>query len=1375
MFDSTNLTHGANTTDIATSTGGVTNENTTFLTPNGGIRDTSSDTGAITLTQTQFVELEYSILASTTAIEGATYCFRLTDSGAPLFAYNQLPRTNIAADVAVTVATTSQFATTTTPGTDFYVGSAFIITENTSSRNVISITLSEDGTVDAQTGLDNIRLRYDLDTTVPYDCASESYGGTEAQFGATDTDGFSAPNGTSTFTGSVSISTTSTMCVYIVVDTTASALNGETLNFVIENASQSVIVSGGGSVSPATARDLNGETTLVGAVLTQTHYHWRNDNGTELTATSRTGGSEDTPISNVAEGAPLRLRLQVSNEGAVTSPSIALRLEYAVRVSTCSAATSWTDVGAIGGAWNMATTSNLTEGSNTTDIATSTGGVTNENVTFLSPNAAVKEDSSLIATTSLTSTQFLEAEFSIRSTEDAGFDVPYCFRLAGTEVPLNAYSRYAEVTTAPERDFEIQRGTFSMTATTQVLTAGVDYIAPSASTSAFIRITNTHHTGAGRGALGGDQNADDISVYIENPSNILNSITFRRIGAADNTRVSWEIIEFIGEPGSDNEIIVRNQQVVTYGATSITATGTAVSGIIDDADVVVFITGQATPDIGLTNYNALQSTSAWLSASNQPVFTRGVSGSDAVRVSYAVVEFVGPNWFIQRAEHTYTSAGTTETQSITPVNSLSRTFLHTQKRVGNALTGMDEFGAEVWLSSIGQVSFFLQSGATTPSAQTSVAWVIENIQTSAGAMEVTRSNGTTNGGVEPLTVSVPIGKTLSDTTNASIFINNRAAGTGTNYPRPILGATIASSTHYQLWRSDTGTAADYRTEIVEWPTAGLAIQQNYYRLYVDGGTSTPSDAWPVGAEDLGENMVLTGADDPLGENERIRLRMSLRAVNATFPAGTKAFQLQFAEMNTTCSAIPLAEWKTLGDSASSTIWRGYNIVGLADGTQLSGDPPTVGDLLLSVSDVAGTFEEANNTPPNTYAVGEGEDIEFDWVVEQNGAIAETFYCFRMVEADGTPLSLYNNYPQIRTASFAPRTQNWRWYSDVNAVTPTVALASENVAPIDLANATSVKLRITVKETENIARDDVRFKLQYSEYPSFAIVSDVVATSTCTATSTWCYADGGGADNASIVTATLSDADTCTAGLGDGCGTHNESPGWFASGLRHEASAAAEYEFTIRSAGPRVNRVYYFRLYDVQQDIPVAVNTGEMYPSIVTEGASLTFTTEGLVSGSNVEGVTLDVSSTPTLINFGALVASTTIEAAHRLQIDSNGTEGYSILMSMDGELMSNNGAVIRPITGTNLSPVAWNTGCASEAPSCFGYHAGDDTLSMGSTRFAAFDTYAAISTTTAEEIAHSSQPVVGETTDVVFRIFRRETQAAGDYEARIRYISVPEF
>ena len=154
----------------------------------------------------------------------------------------------------------TQTATLSTNKAAQYVGGVFTITEQSSSRNVTGITIAETGTVDALNNLDNIKLKYDLDTTAPYDCASESYAASDTQFGATDTTGFSAANGTSAFTGTVSITTTQTMCVYVELDT-VSATDSQTLLIQITNPSTDVTVSAG-SVSPTTAVAISGSTTL---------------------------------------------------------------------------------------------------------------------------------------------------------------------------------------------------------------------------------------------------------------------------------------------------------------------------------------------------------------------------------------------------------------------------------------------------------------------------------------------------------------------------------------------------------------------------------------------------------------------------------------------------------------------------------------------------------------------------------------------------------------------------------------------------------------------------------------------------------------------------------------------------------------------------------------------------------------------------------------------------------------------------------------------------------------------------------------------------------------------------------------------------------
>ena len=82
MVDSTYYADGLATLNISP---GLFDENTTFVA--GELKDDGAgiddETLGITLSTTEFTEIEYAIQATGSATPGATYCFRLTDAGAP--------------------------------------------------------------------------------------------------------------------------------------------------------------------------------------------------------------------------------------------------------------------------------------------------------------------------------------------------------------------------------------------------------------------------------------------------------------------------------------------------------------------------------------------------------------------------------------------------------------------------------------------------------------------------------------------------------------------------------------------------------------------------------------------------------------------------------------------------------------------------------------------------------------------------------------------------------------------------------------------------------------------------------------------------------------------------------------------------------------------------------------------------------------------------------------------------------------------------------------------------------------------------------------------------------------------------------------------
>lgn len=1365
------LVNGNDTTNISVGAGGVSDPNTTFLTPNGGQRESTSQTGNITLTSTQYVEVEYSFEAVASVTPGNTYCFRVTNAGTALTTYTRYAEATIAADVNVTAFGT-QTSQVLIPSTYNYAGGGFAIVDTTAGSNSLtSITVTASGTVDAQADIDNVVLYYDFDTTAPYNCASESFGGTESQFGATSTNGFNAPNGTVTFNGSITISTTQAICAYLRYDVGSGATNGETFDILIQNPSTEVVISGS-TVGPTAATPISGMTTLAKGITTQSHYHWRNNDGDETAATSATGGNQNTAYSETPKATTIRLRFAIANTGLASTVSTAYKLEWAQRTTSCSTATGWVGVSSTTDAWQMSPTGNLTEDADTTDIAIATGGVGNPEATFLSNNDGVNDVIDTSNSVVLPADNYLDLEYAITASDnDAVQGATYCFRVTNNGTPLDVYSVYPEATIKLDTDFKVQRDFETMTGATLTLTAGVDYEAPSSSSTAFIRITNTQLTGAGPNTGAGNSNADNVTVYITNPENITNSITFQRAAAPTaNTRISWEIVEYTGVPGGENEFIVRRHEPLTYVAGNTTVTSSAIPNIADDTDMAVFITSQYTPVAGRNDYHQGLSTSAWNSAGNTVTLTRGASGN-AVITSYAAIEFTGTNWKIQRSEHTYSAVGSTQTESINPVNSLSRTFVHAQKRTSQNTHA--DFGHVVWLSGIGQVSYALNSQAATASGHTSVAWVIENIQTQGLKMNVYRSNSSFNTtGTSPQTNNISIGSTLDDLTTASIFVTNHSSGTGRTWPEPIMGARIISTTQYELWRSDISENIVYRTEVVDWPTAARKLEQNYYRLYVDNNALLPTDPWPAGGTNLGENTEMTASDGPLALGDNIRIRMTLSVSASAQPANLDSFKLQFARRTSTCTAI--SSWSEVGAVGSTTaLWRGVNNTP-ADGTALSGDPPTGGDLLISVAagsnGVAGTYEESNDSALNPYTAFPGDEVEYDWLIEHNGAADKSSYCFRMVEADGTSLFDYNNYPVIRTVGYEPRISNWRWYDDETNATPSSPLANQNIAPTDIVNQNALKLRMVLREASGAAGVNNKFSLQYSEYSDFSKnVATATPSGSCLEDSIWCYYDGNGTNNGIISSTVISNAAACP----NGCGTYNESISASGATFDHPALTNSEFEFTIKHAGARASAVYYFRLYDVVNNEFVALDSGASYPSLVTQGPQLSFSVGGLDAGQTIAGVVLDATTTPTTVQFGSLPIGTSREAAQRFSVNTNSTDGYQLLQYVSQQMVNSYGDEIPPFSATNATPAAWATGCTGAMTGCFGYHTTDGSLQGGSTRFAANDLYAAFNTNP-EEVMYSSI-YANDTYDIVYRLQVTQLQPAGDYETTLVYIAVPSF
>jgi hypothetical protein len=114
LVDTREYSDGSASTDVS---GVLTNENTTFVA--GELKDTGDQTSAITLADTEFTELEFAIAPTKDAIDGSTYCFRLTNAGTALDTYTvyaeaivNSPTTEIFRSVGNTTSNLEAVATT---------------------------------------------------------------------------------------------------------------------------------------------------------------------------------------------------------------------------------------------------------------------------------------------------------------------------------------------------------------------------------------------------------------------------------------------------------------------------------------------------------------------------------------------------------------------------------------------------------------------------------------------------------------------------------------------------------------------------------------------------------------------------------------------------------------------------------------------------------------------------------------------------------------------------------------------------------------------------------------------------------------------------------------------------------------------------------------------------------------------------------------------------------------------------------------------------------------------------------------------------------------------------------------------------------------
>lgn len=366
-------------------------------------------------------------------------------------------------------------------------------------------------------------------------------------------------------------------------------------------------------------------------------------------------------------------------------------------------------------------------------------------------------------------------------------------------------------------DIKIQRGTAVVSADgeTATLPEAVASLA-----NAFLVMTNNRMTGAG--ASNANVEGDDLSV--QGRLTGVSTITWDRPATTPGTAttVYWEVWEYVGAPGGDNEFLVRSRDELTENSGADTATLTVTPTSIDRC--IPFITGAMTSET-VDGANGL-SVRAWLSGVATLNGAWGEDDAATKTMHVTTVEFTGSNWVVG---HGTTQGATADTGTIALVtgadgatgSSVDVGDWGTAALVawGHAGDGTNQAIADHWP--------LLEPAAGTED----VAWTFDSNHDGTdddytvhvlghADLVVTRYSSTTQqeGGTNIDITSAG----LTDLGQASILGTSITSGTGSNYSRGWRNYRLTSLTNAEHWCSRFGNTMQHRLVVIDWTGVATA-------------------------------------------------------------------------------------------------------------------------------------------------------------------------------------------------------------------------------------------------------------------------------------------------------------------------------------------------------------------------------------------------------------------------------------------------------------------------------------------------------------------------------------------------------------------------
>ncbi|VAX04273.1 hypothetical protein MNBD_ALPHA03-1308 [hydrothermal vent metagenome] len=376
----------------------------------------------------------------------------------------------------------------------------------------------------------------------------------------------------------------------------------------------------------------------------------------------------------------------------------------------------------------------------------------------------------------------------------------------------------------------VQRNTSTILSgtSTVVVTAGVDYVAPSANSD--VRLIG--NLAGSRGQVGDSQfntAPRTTQPWIADGYDITVSFTITRAAPDQDLPVSWEIIDNNSMPAG-NEVVLRDASTLRPLATTSSINSAVVSGVVNAADLMLEVVAQSSYVNDSFAWAAGLHNLSWDSANSWVTATRGLASTVDSQISFNAKEYTGTNWRVQRIAYTFANAGNNESVTIPLAVNIASTFIHVTTTYADASAGPSEAGFTAFIDSTTSLEVFTPN--TTTGVKNLVIWVIEDL---SGGIVVDQISGTL-----PAATSSSVDAILDvgDTANAMISgacgyaasLNPQGPGRWSYTP------DLTATNQVTVSRGNTTELLTYRYQVVRLKTGGNAITGDIsYPVSIEAG------------------------------------------------------------------------------------------------------------------------------------------------------------------------------------------------------------------------------------------------------------------------------------------------------------------------------------------------------------------------------------------------------------------------------------------------------------------------------------------------------------------------------------------------------------